>query len=255
MCRYPPSTIHIYLDLPSTQIIQTYTSHRHNTTPPLPTLVRAPYPLPTYTTHSTATKTQTHVQHSPCPHRIGIAQTKFSHPLTPSPPTQPRAKYIHMSHTPPTPLTTLISGTSPVLDKPPEPRVPHIHPLTTTTPPPDPTPALPSPSHTHTLTTHTHATQTTVHASQSPQLSHSQHIVPRQPHKQTNDHHRTTNTTQTHRPSSKSEINLIILQVNINRLRKNSWSSNCLFTTHVQTSSYLRKPSSPQGRRWVHYTH
>ena len=33
MCRYPPSTIHIYLDLPSTQIIQTHTSHRHNTTP------------------------------------------------------------------------------------------------------------------------------------------------------------------------------------------------------------------------------
>ena len=34
-----------YLDLPSTQIIQTHTSHRHNTTPPLPTLVQAPYPL------------------------------------------------------------------------------------------------------------------------------------------------------------------------------------------------------------------
>ena len=33
------------------------------------------------------------------------------------------------------------------------------------------------------------------------------------------DYHRTTNTTQTHRPSSKSERNLIILQVNINGLR------------------------------------
>ena len=53
MCRYPPSTIHRYLDLPSTQIIQTHTSHRHNTTPPLPTLVQAPYPLPIYTTHTT----------------------------------------------------------------------------------------------------------------------------------------------------------------------------------------------------------
>ena len=43
MCRYLPSTIQRYLDLPSTQRIQTHTSHRHNTTPPLPTLVQAPY--------------------------------------------------------------------------------------------------------------------------------------------------------------------------------------------------------------------
>ena len=131
----------------------------------------------------------------------------------PSPPTPLRAKHIHMSHTPPTPLTS----TSPVLDKTPEPRVPLIHALTATTPHPDPTPALPSPS--HTLTAHTHATQTTVHASQSPQQPHAQHRVLRQPHKQTKDYHRTANTTQTHRPSSKSERNLIILQVNINGLR------------------------------------
>ena len=116
-----------------------------------------------------------------------------------------------MSHTPPTPLTS----TSSVLDKTPEPRVPLIHALTATTPHPDPTPALPSPSHSH----NTHATQTTVHASQSPQQPHAQHRVLRQPHKQTKDYHRTTNTTQTHRPSSKSERNLIILQVNINGLR------------------------------------
>ena len=126
----------------------------------------------------------------------------------PSPPTPPRAKHIHMSHTPPTPLTS----TSPVLDKTPEPRVPLIHALTATTPHPDPTPALPSPSHPH--STHI-CKQTTVHASQSP---HAQHRVLRQPHKQTKDYHRTTNTTQTHRPSSKGEINLIILQVNINGL-------------------------------------
>ena len=42
-------------------------SHSHNTTPTLPTLVQAPYPLPKYTTHTTATKTQTYVQHSPVP--------------------------------------------------------------------------------------------------------------------------------------------------------------------------------------------
>ena len=71
-------------------------------------------------------------------------------------------------------------------------------------------------AHTH---THTHATQTTVHASQSPQQPHAQHRILRQPHKQTKGYHRTTNTTQTHRPSSKSVINLIILQVNMNGLR------------------------------------
>ena len=187
MCRYPPSTIHRYLDLSSTQIIQTHTLHRHNTTPPLTTLVQAPYPLhtsPPTPHHTTATKTQTHVQHSPCPNRIDKAQTQFSPPLItppPSPHTPPRAKHIHMSHTPPTPLTS----TSPVLDKTPEPRVPLIHALTATTPHPDPTPALPSPSHPHTFTAHTHATQTTVHASQSPQQPHAQHRVLRQPHKQT----------------------------------------------------------------------
>ena len=93
----------------------------------------------------------------------------------PSPPTPPRAKHIHMSNNPPTPLTSM----SHVLDKTPEPRVPIIHALT---PHPDPSPALPSPSHPHTLTAHTHATQTTVHASQSPQQPHAQHRVLRQPH-------------------------------------------------------------------------
>ena len=61
--------------------MQTNTSHRHNTIPPFQTLVQSPYPLPTYTTHATATKTQTHVQHYPCSHRIGKAQTQSSHPL------------------------------------------------------------------------------------------------------------------------------------------------------------------------------
>ena len=198
------------------QYTDTWTCHlhresrlRHNTTPPLPTPVQAPYPLPT------ATKTQTHLQYSPCTQRIGKAQTQFSHPLTPLSTHTARAKHVHMSHTPPTPLTS----TSPALDETPEPRVPLIHALTATTPHPDPTPAPPSPSHPHTLTAHTHATQTTVHASQSPQQPHAQHRVLRQPHKQTKDYHRTTNTTQTHRPSSKSERNLIILQVNINGLR------------------------------------
>ena len=154
MCRYPPNTIHRYLGLLSTQKIQTHTSHRHNSTPPLPTLVQASYPLPTYTTHTTATKTQTHVQHSPCPHtRLVKPKPNSLIHSPPSPPTPSRAKHIHMPHTPPTPLTTLISSTSPVLDKTHQPRVPLIHALTATTPPPDPTPALPSLSHCH--STHT----------------------------------------------------------------------------------------------------
>ena len=79
---------------------------------------------------------------------------------------------------------------------------PHRH---NTTPPsqnlahtsPNPTPALSSPSHTNSLAANTHATQTTVHASQSPQQPHPRHRVPQQPHRQTKDYHSTTNTTQT----------------------------------------------------------
>ena len=144
MCRYLPSTIHRYLDLPSTQRIQTHTSHRHNTTPPLPTLVQA---------HSPPTPPQPkhrHMSNTP-PVPTGLVKPKPNSLIhsPPSPPTPPQAKHIHMSHTPPTPLTS----TSPVLDKTPEPRVPLIHALTATTPHPDTTPALPSPSHTH--STHT----------------------------------------------------------------------------------------------------
>ena len=163
----------------------------------------------------------------------------------PSPPTPPRAKHIHMSHTPPIPLT----NTSHVLDKTPEPRVPLIHALTATTPHPDPTPALLSPSHPHTLTAHTHATQTTVHASQSPQQPHAQHRVLQQPHKQTKDYHRTTNTTQTHRPSSKSERNLTILQVNINGLRNKLEELKLLIhDTHADIITIQKTKLTPKAK-------
>ena len=72
--------------------------------------------------------------------------------------------------------------------------------------------------HTITLSEDTHATQTTVHASRSQQPPHP-HRIQRQPHRQTKDNHMTTDTTQGHRPSSKSERNLIILQVNINGIK------------------------------------
>ena len=109
-------------------------------------------------THSPPTPPQSNHRHTsntpPVP--IGLVKPKPNSLIhsPPSPPTPPPAKHIHMSHTPPTPLTTLISSTSPVLDKTPEPRVPLIHALTTTTPPLDPTPALLSHSHSiHTCNT------------------------------------------------------------------------------------------------------
>ena len=114
MCRYPPSTIHRYLDLPSTQIIQTHTSHRHNTTPPPPTQVQTP-------THSPPTRPTPpqpkyrHMSNTP-PVPTGLVKPK-PNSLIHSPPTPPRAKRIHMSHIPPKPLTILISSTSAVLTK------------------------------------------------------------------------------------------------------------------------------------------
>ena len=71
--------------------------------------------------------------------------------------------------------------------------------------------------------------------------------------RQTKNYHSTTNTTQAHIPNSKSEKNLIILQVNINGLKTNSMSSNCLFTTHMQISSQFMKPSSPLKSKHLKY--
>ena len=99
-----------------------------------------------------------------------------------------------------------------------------------------------APSHSLTLSIHTCNTNNSTQ-SQQPPLS---HRVPRQPHRHTKDDHMTTDTTKGHRPSSKSEGNLIILQVNnINGIKTNSRSSNYLFTRHMQISSQFRKPSAP----------
>ena len=122
----------------------------------------------------------------------------------PSPPTPPRAKPIHISHTPPTPLTR----TSSVLDKTPEPHVPLIHALTATTHYPDPTPALPS------LSQHTHMQQYMHHShrnNRTHNIGYYENL--------TNRPGTTTGLLTPHKPSSKSERNLIILQVNINGLR------------------------------------
>ena len=140
------------------------------------------------------------------------------------------------------------------LDTIPDPRVPPIYScpaLTTTSPPQFPTPAVPSPSHPHSLSLCSNAIQTTIHASHSPKPSHP-HRVPRQPHRQTSDDHTTTHTTNSHRPSSKSERNLIILQVNINGIKTNSRNSKCLFTTHMQMSSHLQLHTSQYKQKIQH---
>ena len=93
----PPSTIHRYLDLPSTQRILTHNAHRHNTIPPLKTLVQAPYSLPTHNQPPPTTATKTHVKPSPCSHRIGKAQTQSTLPLSPFPPTPPETN-TYTSH-------------------------------------------------------------------------------------------------------------------------------------------------------------
>ena len=94
MCRYPPTTIYRYLNLPSAQRIQTYNSHRHRST----SLLRT-HSSPTQPT-TLQPKTQTHVQHSPCSHIIGKTQTDSSHPLTISQPTpsEPNTYTSHILH-------------------------------------------------------------------------------------------------------------------------------------------------------------
>ena len=64
----------------------------------------------------------------------------------------------------------------------------------------------------------------------------------------------TTDTTHGHRPSSKSERNLIMLQININGIKNKLYELKLLITTHMQTSSQFRKPSSPlkpKHRRYI----
>ena len=143
-----------------------------------------------------------------CSHGIGKAQPQSSHPLKHhSTHATPSHTHTHLT------LTHLIHSTSAALETIPEPGVPPTCSALTTTPP-SPTAALPSPSHTHTLSAYTHAIQTTAHTSKSQQPPHP-HRVPQQPHNRP----MTTDTTQGHIPSFKSERNLIILQASINGLK------------------------------------
>ena len=101
-------------------------------------------------------------------------------------------------------------------------------------------------------------TQTIVHASQSPHP----HRVRRQPYRQTKDDHITKKTAQAHRPTSKSERNLIILLVKINGI-KNKPEELKLLTqdTHADINTiqetkltlkqtppkYITSPCAPAG--------
>ena len=149
MLRNPLSTIYRNLDLPSTQWIQT-----HNTS-------RPPRPWPKSTNHSPPPNTS----HS-----------------------APSQKHIHLSHTPPTPLTTLISSTSPALAK----HLNHVSPPYTHSPQPH----LPRTPHQHcchpltlTVSQHTHM--------QHKQCIHHSHRNNIRYHDNLTDRPRTTTGTQT----------------------------------------------------------
>ena len=122
MRRYPPSTIYRDLNLPSTQIIQTQNTHRHYTTPPSQTLAQAAHELPPTPPTPPQPKHRPHLPHVP-PELVKPKPNSLTQ-SPPPPPTPPGANHIHMSHAPPTPLTTLISSMSHALDKTPERHVP-----------------------------------------------------------------------------------------------------------------------------------
>ena len=133
MRRYPPSPIHRYLDLRSTQRIQAHTDitpphHSRPWSKPLthspPTPPTPPQPKHRHTSNTTPVPTAL-VKPKPNP---------LIH-SPPFPPTPLRVIHIHISHTPPTPhipLTTLIHYTSAALNRMPEPRVPLTCPALTT---------------------------------------------------------------------------------------------------------------------------
>ena len=77
----------------------THTNKKQNTTSPSQTQTKAAHPLSPNTTHTTATKTQTHIPLSLCSSRIGKAQTQSCQPLTPNTShTAQSQTHIHVTH-------------------------------------------------------------------------------------------------------------------------------------------------------------
>ena len=137
-------------------------------------------------------------------------------------PTKHRAKHIYISHSSPTPPTHHTHLYYVICNKHNTSTMCVTHILTPTTSPLAPTPAFPSPSnylsivtaHTNNNTRITVTASTTQGTKRSSQTDQEQpHRVPKEPHRQTKNNHMPTHTTQAHRPSSKCERNLIILQV------------------------------------------
>ena len=95
MCRYPPSTIYRYLDLPYTHTMRTHNSHKHNTTPLFQTLFQSPYPLPTYTTHPRHPKHRHTSKPNPLTHTLSshaVTSQTHTYPYYMHPP-QPHLLY------------------------------------------------------------------------------------------------------------------------------------------------------------------
>ena len=86
-----------------------------------------------------------------------------------------------------------------------------------------------------------------MHASQSPQPSHP-HNGTTKPHRQTKDDHKTTDTPQGHRPSSKRERNIITLQVNITGIKNKLEELKLLIhDTHVDIITIQETKLTPKA--------
>ena len=87
-----------------------------------------------------------------------------------------------------------------------------------------------------------------MYSSQYPQPPHP-HRIRRQPHRQTNDDHMTTKTTQAHIPSSKSEIAHIILQVSINGIKSKLEELKLLiYDTHADIITLQETKLTPKAK-------
>ena len=160
MRKYSPITIYKYLDLPSTQIIQTHTTQKRNTTTPTPPA------LPTQPKHR-------HISHTP-PVPSGLVNPKpnlltYSHHTCHSP--EPNTYHtLHLQFSPHPPYSSiarLIHYTQ---------HLNHVYHLYTHTPH-SLQPHFPRPHHQHfhhprTLSAYSHHTKTTVHAAQRNHQTH-----------------------------------------------------------------------------------
>ena len=97
--RNPPSTIYIYLDLPSSQILQTHNTHRHNTTLTSKTLAQAAHTLSPQYKPTPPQPKHRHISHFPhIPPELGKLKPN---PVTPqhlAPRPEPNTYTCHTLH-------------------------------------------------------------------------------------------------------------------------------------------------------------